>query len=447
MKKLLIALMVLTIASALSAAPVNVRWYVGLGSGGDPPTVEVENKFVAAYNASQKDINLILEVVPNAQAYNTLATEISGGNAPDIVGPVGIRGRDSFNGSWADLEPLVKRNNFDLSQFDKAMVDFYRTKGQGLIGLPYAVYPSFLYVNKALFKEAGIALPPQQYGKPYVDAAGKSMPWDMAALRTIAMKLTVDANGNDATNKAFDANKIVQWGYGEQFTDLRGAATIFGAGNLVAADGKTAQLPAQWVKGIQWLYDAMWKDHFYPTKTYSDSDALNKGDWFASGKIAMVSCHTWYAGFAAIQNLDWDLYATPSYNGKVTSKLHADTFEIMKASKVQDAAFKAAVAIMTSPDLMKAYGAMPAKKAAQPAFLADFGKTKFPGKDLKWQIAIDSVALNDNPNHESYMPAFQETTTVYTAFFDKINSTPGLDLAKEEKQLVADIQKVFAAAK
>ena len=448
MKKYLAVLMVLALAGGvLIAAPTHVRWFVGLGSGGDAPTVVVEKKVVDAYNASQNDIFIDLEIVGNSQAYNTLATEISGGNSPDIVGPVGIRGRDSFKGAWADLQPLVDKYKWDLAKFDKATVDFFRTKDQGLVGLPYAIYPSFIYVNRAAFKEAGIPLPPQKYGALYVDEKGKSLPWDVNTLRTVAMKLTVDKNGKTPSNAGFDPDSIVQFGFGSQMTDLRGAVTLFGASNFVAADGKTAQITPNWVSAVKWIYDGMWKDHFYPTKTYSDSDFLNKGDWFASGHIAMSQVHTWYAGFADIAKLDWTTAAMPAYNGKITAKMHADTFEITKTSKSKDAAFKALTYLLASPDLLNAYGAMPAQKSAQAGYLSAFAKAKFPNNDVNWQTVIDSIAYNDNPNHESWMPSFQETTTRYTAFYDKMNSTPGLDLATEEKALKADMQTIFNAAK
>jgi hypothetical protein len=70
----------------------------------------------------------VLEIVDNDAAYDTLATQIAAGNAPDIVGPVGIRGRDSFKGAWLDLQPMLDKNNYDLSDFDPALVEFYQVK-------------------------------------------------------------------------------------------------------------------------------------------------------------------------------------------------------------------------------------------------------------------------------------------------------------------------------
>ena len=90
---------------------------------------------------------------------------------------------------------------------------------------------------------------------------------------------------------------------------------------------------------------------------------------------------------------------------------------------------------------------MPAKTSEQRAFLVDFAKAKFPDNNVNWQVATDSIKYADNPNHESYMPSFQEAVTRYSVFYDDMCSKPGLDLAKEEASLKTDLTKIFAAAK
>ena len=69
-----------------------------------------------------------------------------------------------------------------------------------MIGIPMAVYPSFIYYNKTLFDEADLAYPPHEVGEQY---EGQDWTWD--TVRELAMQLTVDANGADATDPAFDA--------------------------------------------------------------------------------------------------------------------------------------------------------------------------------------------------------------------------------------------------
>jgi len=93
---------------------------------------------------------------------------------------------------------------------------------------------------------------------------------------------------------------------------------------------------------------------------------------------------------------------------------------VAMAAKGKKSAQGPALAIDSSPATLD---------KTQAAYLAAFAKAKFPSNDVNWQTVIDSIAYNDNPNHESWMPAFQETTTRYTAFYEKFTSTPGLDLA------------------
>jgi len=123
---------------------VQVRWFVGLGAGTDAGTIEPQQNFVDEFNANNDHIELVLEIVDHDVAYDTLSTEIAAGNPPDIVGPTGIAGRDSFKGAWLDLNPLIEANNYDLSDFDPATVKFLEVKEEGQLGIPFAIYPSFI---------------------------------------------------------------------------------------------------------------------------------------------------------------------------------------------------------------------------------------------------------------------------------------------------------------
>jgi multiple sugar transport system substrate-binding protein len=440
---LLIALMVVP-TLAFAKDKVKVRWFVGLGAGSDAAVLEPERKVAEDFNKSQDEIELVIDIVANAQAYDVLATQIAAGNAPDVVGPVGIRGRDSFRGHWLDLQPLVNKFKYDLSDFDPSLVDFYRIKEEGLLGLPFGIFPSFLYVNKDLFDEAGLKYPPQKFGEKY---EGKE--WNMDTLKELAMKLTVDKNGKDATAKDFDPENIVQFGFGMQFTDARGYGTFFGPGSLVDEKGK-AQIPAVWKEAWKWFYDGMWKSHFHPNGPKGQSDYMGQGNWFNTGHIAMDDVHLWYAG-CCMNDLkaNWDLAVVPTYKGKTTAKLHADTFEITKASKNPDAAFKVLTYLIGPADeaLLQIYGGMPARKSLQDNFFKNFNEKKFPGKTINWQVVKDSLKYSDNPNHESWMPSFQETTNKYNEFWAKIQNDPKLDVDAAMNQLQADLQKIFDAAK
>lgn len=190
-------------------SPVTITWFVGLGTGGQPEQIEAQNAVVAAFNASQSDIVLEVIYADNNVAPDTLSTLIASGDAPDIVGPVGNTGSNRFEGSFLDLEPLVESTGYDLSQYPEASVDFYRTD-DGLIGLPFATFPSFIWFRMPLFDEAGLNYPPQEYGAPYIMPDGSEVEWNWETLREIGKILTVDASGNDATMDGFNGDNIVQ---------------------------------------------------------------------------------------------------------------------------------------------------------------------------------------------------------------------------------------------
>ncbi|SDD07891.1 ABC transporter substrate-binding protein [Glycomyces harbinensis] len=427
---------------------VEIRWFVGMGAGSDAPTIPAQEAIVEEFNASQDEIELVLEIVDADQAPNILSTQISTGDAPDIVGPMGIRGRSTFPGAWLDLTPHIEENEYDLTDFDPALVDFYRIEEEGQIGLPFAVFPSFMYINLDLFDEAGLPYPPQEYGAPYIDAEGNEKPWDIATMTELAKQLTVDAEGNDATSPDFDAGNIVQFGFGNVFADIRAQSTLFGAGSLVDAEGN-AQIPEHWAEAQQWYYDGMWTDHFIPNGPYGDSDMLNAGSWFESGNLGMGYTHLWYAtccmaGFEGT----WDTAVAPAYNGETTAKLHADTFSITKDTEHPDEAFEVLTHLIgdAAEELTQTYGGMPARISLQDGYFDRVGDANFEGQDINWDVAVEGMSYVDNPSHEGGMPNFLESEAVLAEYATRFNQEEGLDIPTELASLQTDLQAVFDAA-
>ena len=87
-------------------------------------------------------------------------------NAPDIIGPIGVRALNGFGDQLLDLSKYVTAKTLDTTGIEKNLVDTYIVNGKQ-IGIPYAVYPSYMYYNKALFKEAGLKEPPHAVGENY----------------------------------------------------------------------------------------------------------------------------------------------------------------------------------------------------------------------------------------------------------------------------------------
>lgn len=442
---LVVILAVLLGAFAVGAQePVRIVWYVGLGAGGQPEQVAAQNQVVEEFNASQSDIVLEIQIVDNNVAYDTLSTLIAAGQAPDIIGPVGNDGSNAFAGLYLGLDELIESSGYDLTQFDEAAVEAYRVDGE-LIGLPFATFPTSLWYRTSLFDEAGLNYPPAAYGEPYVMPDGTEVEWNMDTLREVAMMLTVDANGNDATMEEFDAEAIEQWGFVSQWNEPRGISTMFGANSLVDEEGN-AVLPQAWVDAFNWYYNGIWEDNFIPNDAQVGSDVLAAGNAFASGRVAMAHTHLWYTCCVGETN-DWDLAAWPSHNGVVTAKLHGDTFRIMAATQHPEEAFTVLTYLLgeAAPTLLQVYGGMPARAEQTEAFFANLDQTFTQG--VNWQVAVDSLAYADSPNHEYSMPNYLKAKDRIGSFQTLMGGTPGLDIQAEMDTLVSDLQAIFDEVK
>lgn len=425
---------------------VEIRWYCCLGTGEDAESqLPVEERIVQEFNDSHPNIHLTFEVITYDEARDTLATQLAAGNAPDIVGPVGIGGAEAFHGEWLDLGPLIEETGFDLSRYEQAAVELYSAGGEGQVGIPFAVYPSVLFYRTDLFEEAELNPPPHEYGEPYVWPDGTEAEWNYETLRELALRLTVDESGLDATQDGFDPGAVVQYGFEPQRDDLRGLGAYFGAGSVVAEDGETARIPEPWAESWKYWYDGMWDDGSILTGLDYDSDEwAGQVDYaFFTGRIAMSTNFLWSTYGVAEGGDDWDVAAVPANGDTITSPLNADTFRIMKDSEHPEEAFEVLRYFLedASADLLEIYAGMPAVPDEQDAFFEAY-QEQFPN-EVDWQVVKDSLQYADVPNWEGYMPAYNETLDLMLTYGDKWATTDGLDLDAEIARLEEEIQAIW----
>lgn len=444
-KLTLITLLVAVLSTVAFSQPVTIRWMVGLGTGGNPEQVDMQDKVVADFNASQSDIVLEVFYVTNEVSVATLSTLIATGEAPDIVGPVGLSGTNAFAGNFLDLEPLASTAGYDLGQFPQAAVDGQRTS-EGLIGVPLASFPAFLYYRPELFDEAGLEYPPASIGDSYV-LDGAEVEWNTDTLLEVAKILTVDANGNDATMDGFDPANVIQWGYANQWAggrDSRQIGTMFGPGELVDANGN-AYMPENWRTAWHWFYDAIWEHHVYPNAAQEGSDQLAQGNPFASGNVAMAQSHLWYTCCLA-GDTGWNAAALPSYDGVTTARLHADTFRILNSTDHPDEAFEVLTYLVgpASLDLLSVYGGMPAREEDQAGFFAGLDE-QYP-QGVNWGVVSQSLGYADAPSHESPLPNNNQSLDRLATFYSLLFSQPDLDVDFEIERFLADLQTIYDAA-
>ncbi|MDZ4770041.1 MAG: extracellular solute-binding protein [Chloroflexota bacterium] len=445
---LVVALFVaLSVLPTSAQEPVIIRWFVGLGTGINPDQIPPQEQIVADFNASRSDIQIEVQFVETGAAIDTLSTLIASGSAPDLIGPVGVEGSNAFADAWLDLQPLVDSSGFDLAQFDSQTVDFYRIPGQGLVGLPFGVFPSFIGYNKAIFDEAGLNYPPVEFGAPYVMPDGTEVEWNMDTLAEVARMLTVDANGYAANEPEFDAASIEQYGFSTQFNSGRGMGTLFSAGNILAEDG-TAQIPDAWRTAWAFYHDGIFGEQpFMPSEIVVSTDEWGNGNSFQTGKIGMFNMHLWYIPCCLgtiVEN--WGIAAVPSYEGNTTAKLHADNFRIMGTTAHPEETFEVLLYLTTERggELLQIYGGMPAREADQAAFFETF-TANYPD-DITWDVVTSALSYADVPSHEGNLPNFPESNARIAQFKSLLESTSDLDLDAEIETLRADLQAIFDRA-
>ena len=439
-----------TPAPPAGAASGTGRWFVGLDSlGTQTAQVAAEKAFVANYDAVNRDgITIKLEIVPSVAAADVLKTEMAAGNAPDIVGPVGVKGLDGFDGLLLDLTSEIHKNNVELTAYESSVVKFFQGGDIGQIGLPYDITPGYIWYDKDAFTKANLPPLPTTVGEQY-----QGQTWDWNELAKVAAQLTLDKSGKKSTDHGFDPKNIVQYGMDFQGADARRVASLFGAGSFVATDGKTAQIPALWNDAYTWYYDAVWKGHYVPSGAVESSALLAGGNSQSSGRVAMNAA--WGSSIMSIaadaktsKVKNWDVAVIPSWKGTTTSPMDADAFTITKASKNPDAAFKAMLAIMADATLLKVYGREPAKTADQAAYFTALDATLapvFPGNEVTWDVLGEMEKLPAVPSPDSNMPAFDQAYSDIGSFFTKLQTTEGLDVNGELTKLQKVLQTDFDA--
>jgi len=191
----------------------------------------------------------------------------------------------------------------------------------------------------------------------------------------------------------------------------------------------------------------MWTDHSSMTGPQFESRDINPEDYpFFTGKVAMSENFLWSTyGLEGLEG-DWDMGIVPSNAGTVTSAFNADTFRILKDTKHPEEAFEVLTYLLgdASGDLLATYGGMPARTADQAAFFAGQDETFTQKPD--WQVAIDGIQFADNPNFESFMPAYNETLGLVGSggkYTTKWQTDQGLNMDQEFESLRSEIQAIW----
>jgi multiple sugar transport system substrate-binding protein len=431
---LLLMLCLLLAAPVVAQEKVKVVIFVGMGTGTDPDQIPPQEALAEKFNSTHDTIEIEFLIVPVEENRTRYLAMLAGGNAPQLVGPNGISTIAQFFDTWADITPFLEAENFDTSDFYAPSLELNRYPDKNT-GLPLGLFPSFVLYNIDMFDAAGVDYPPEDYD---------DTSWTYDELRSRALLLTLDANGNNATSPDFDPENIVQWGFSDAWTDMRGMLTRWGAPNVgrpTTEDYRTAVANSEeWVYGLQWFSDGIWNDHFIPNAEQQTGIESTGAAPLESGLIAMFYTHTWYLG-EAMNDLPFEVGIAPApfnQKGQRIARIHADNFTIPAAAEHQEEAWEV-MKWLTAPEqiveVCLIYGCIPARASVADEFQAAL-EERFP--DLNMDVIFEAINYLDAPNHESWVPEWGRVN-------DALNFAQGLIYTGENTDAQAVLDEANAA--
>jgi multiple sugar transport system substrate-binding protein len=157
-----------------------------------------------AFHAKNPNITVKITQLAWDQYWTNLTTKVVSGEAPDVfTDSVAYYPQFLESGQIVDIEPFVKRDKVDLSQYSNGLPDLWVRDGKRY-GLPKDWDAVALLYNKDMVTQAGI------------DASAlKNLTWNPAdggTFEDLIAKLTVDQNGKRGDEAGFDRTKVKTYG-------------------------------------------------------------------------------------------------------------------------------------------------------------------------------------------------------------------------------------------
>jgi multiple sugar transport system substrate-binding protein len=426
--------------------PVKVVIFVGFGTGTSPEQQAVHAEIQDLYNSTHDNIQIEFLTVPWEERITKYSTMLAADQPPDILLPIGVGGISEFYKGWMDLTPMIEADNYDMSRFVGKTVDIHNYPGQGVLGLPLCVYPSAVYYNVDIFDAAGVDYPPVEFGAAYADGDA----WTYDKLVEISKKLTLDANGNDATSPAFDPENIVQFGWdGWDWGNNIEFALHFGdlPGMGVSVDGtESLLLTDQYLTALQFLTDNIWKDHIRASGEQSGAFYQSAGDPMGSGMLGMWEVNSWmgYAYDGWSESFTWNVAANPGGpTGQIINIVDADTSVIPAASKHPEEAWEVMKWLFEPAQydrLIANYTCLPADSVSMSTWVDDM-KTKYPG--VNFELFVDALDYVETVNHESWKPNYARVNDVLSRVNGELLNGTNLDVEAVAQTANDEIQQLL----
>ncbi|MFF2529979.1 ABC transporter substrate-binding protein [Brevibacillus sp. NPDC058079] len=246
-----------------------VELYMGYSS--DPPTKKKMEEIIAKFEQSHPHIKIKTMTAPYDDFYQKLTTQIAAGNAPDLWQSDGTKVFGyAQRGAILDITDYVTK---EINKEELNGLEFNKDSDGKYWGVPQGIQVGALFYNKDLFDKAGV---------PYPTAD-----WTWDDVKAASVKLTLDANGKNADDPAFDKKSVKQYGFAF-FGSSRGAFNIlkaYGGGVLDPTLKKSIINSSENKKAVEWMVDGMQRKLFPNPADLKAFQSNFKA--FLSGAVAM----------------------------------------------------------------------------------------------------------------------------------------------------------------
>ena len=322
MKKIIALFLVLALVLGLSvsamADPVTITYAHFSGAGAQEETLK---KMIEVFETKNPDIKVDLQITGFDDYFTKLATTVGGSNAPDVF-EMNMENYLAYmlRGACADLTGLVNADNYSAGTLEAV------SSAGKLYAVPMSFSTCILIYNKALFDQAGIAYPTND--------------WTWADAQAAAEAIT--ALGDDI------------WGYYQPITYNEFYKSVKSNGGSLLNEDYTA-FTVNSPENVAVL-DAMLKrvrgeNHVQPTA----EEMAGRGDWdmFTEGKLGMIITGIWaFPTYTEKCAFDWDIVVEPGYATKSTF-FFANVNCVSPSSEKKEAAAKFADAMGSDPDIVQ----------------------------------------------------------------------------------------------
>ncbi len=366
----------------------------------------VVQPLIKTYNA-KGGTQVKLTIVPAAQFVTKFATSIAGGAPPDVVATDLIYvPAFAAAGQMTDLTDRAKA----LPYFDKLSPSHIRlsTWEEKLYSVPFSAEASVLVYNKELFRKAGLdpERPPANFAD--VEAAAKKISALGGGVKGFYF------SGAAPGAMIFTAGPLV-WASG---------------GDLLSADGKSANVDHPAVRDTLALYRKLWEEGDVPPGAKSDN-GTSFFSTFATGKVGMCFLGAFSIGILKEKYPSIDFGVAPLFgkDGGTASFAGGDSIGIPKGSKNVEEAWSFiqwCLGDEVQIDGFAKHGSLPVR--------TDLGGEELQKVDPRYLVCAQMMAAGRTPYSLKYNELFNDQNGPWLAMFQQAVFGTGVDGAVREGQ-------------